>query len=152
MRTISSRGATRSSVLLDWQDRIAFGGSVVAVTDPRKERVRQLFETGFDLKAAIGPLVAITGRVQHIHLHLPAKALDSVSPASGAEDVDPVDEERARRLMGIRARLIRVPGGQRKVAAFLRREFGKAEPEDLWGADLERLYGWVHSLPVAPAD
>lgn len=112
--------------------------------DQRVARLRGLIDSAGNVEASLASLVAITGSVQNIHFHFGP----SPCGTSGAETADPVDVERSRRLIGIRARLSLVPGGDRKVASYLRREFGKADPEDLFGADLERLYSWVHSLPT----
>lgn len=117
--------------------------------DAAKDRLRDFLSNGLDLKAALGPLVSITGPVQHIHVHITSGRGGIPFPPPCDEVKEPVDVERSRRLIGIRGRLRSVPGGQRKVTAYLRREFGKAEPEDLFGGDLERLYAWVHSLPMA---
>lgn len=115
--------------------------------DADKQRLRELLYSG-DSLATFGHLVCINGPIQNLHLHI---SDGRGSKPFTAEQIAPGEEERTRRLMGIRARLRRVPSGQRKVTAYLRREFGKAEPEDLFGADLERLYSWVHSLPNSGA-
>lgn len=117
---------------------------VVFDEDSDKQRLRELLYAGGSL-ATLGHLVSINGPIQNLHVHI-SEVRDGRPPNAGTNPVAPCEEERSRRLMGIRARLRCVPGGQRKVAAYLRREFGKAEPEDLFGPDLERLYSWVHSL------
>lgn len=118
---------------------------VVFDEDSNKQRLRELLSAGGPL-ATLGHLVSISGPIQNLHVHI-SEIRDGrrSDPATGP--VASCEEERTRRLTGIRARLRCVPGGQRKVSAYLRREFGKAEPEDLFGPDLERLYSWVHSLP-----
>jgi hypothetical protein len=104
-------------------------------------RLRGLFAPDAGSPASsLRSLVAFNGCVQQVHLHISEAALGPT--AQGVPD-----DDRSRRLRGIRARLRSVLNGERKMAAYLRREFGKAEVEDLFGADLERLYAWVHSLP-----
>lgn len=116
--------------------------------DRRVDRVRELLAPSFDMKAALGPLVAFSGTVHQVHVHISAGWETAGAAASaGRSTGEAEDAERSRRLMGIAARLRSVAGGERKMAAYLRREFGKAEPADLFGPDLERLYAWVHSLP-----
>ena len=117
--------------------------------ESRTARLLSLLSSGADIDAAITPLVAINGPVHNIHFHFSGgRDCGSTQPDFHAAALD---EERSRRLIGIRARLRSAPGGVRKMQAYIRREFGKTEPEDLFGADLERLYAWVHSLPQAGA-
>lgn len=118
---------------------------VVFDEDSNKQRLREILNTSGSL-ATFGHLVSINGPIQNLHVHI-SEIRDGRHSNAGTGPLAPCEEERSRRLMGIRARLRCVPGGQRKVSAYLRREFGKAEPEDLFGPDLERLYSWVHSLP-----
>lgn len=115
--------------------------------DSRVERLLDLIGSGEGKKVALAPFVAINGSIQSIHFHISAAEGAGLASVGDGSLVKPVDVERSRRLAGIHARLKSVPSGQKKVSAYLRREFGKAEPEDVFGPDLERLYAWVHSLP-----